>query len=106
MQFILDKPDPFGKLEESSDSSKDMLKPFDPFKIAMESITFKQDSLNPFILFVGDNLEASTSFKDNNQEVRFKMIRVKSILLAFTFLMVVSHITNLFMVVVDSNLKE
>jgi hypothetical protein len=108
LQFILDTPDPFVKLEESSGPFKD--KAFDPFKITVAFITFKEDSLEAFTMFEGDNQKASTSFKDNIQDlsIPFEIIRVGSIPSAFTFLVMVSHIANLFMVklLVNSSLKE
>ena len=106
LQFILDTSNPFVKLEESSGQDKG--KAFDPFKITVAFITFKEDSLEAFTMFEGDNQKASTSFKDNIQDIPFKIIMAVSMPSAFTFLVMASHITNLFMVklLVNNSLKE
>ena len=99
LEFNLDKPVPFDEFKEASGPFKDMLKLFDPFKTAMASVAFKEDKL-----------EASTSFKDYNQEISipFKIIAVASIPLAFKFLVEENHTASLTMVELlgNNNLKE
>ena len=85
LEFILDIPDPYGKVIKASVPFKDNLEVFGSFRIVMASVTFKQDSL-----------EESTPCKDYNQEAStpFNIIKLACIPLAFAFLVVVNHIVN------------
>ena len=86
LEFILDKPDLFNKLKESSDPfSKDILLVLNQFKITEASTAFKEDNSKAFTSFVEVDQEASAYFK---------IMVASAIQSAFIFLVVVNHIVN------------